>query len=250
MKKILFYGLPPAALLAAVAVLSKPFVDYRLARSVDPEQGEVKLAGLRQPASIRRDRLGIPLIEARSMDDLALAVGYAMASDRLWQMTLMKMAARGRMAEILGEAALPTDVLMRTVGIERFAAAVLALSLFEGAYASEIYRAGIVSINKGQWEAAYSLGLGTFHTYKKVILPQAIRRILPPLTSQAVSLIKDSSLVSVLAVYEMTMQANAIVAETFLVFEVYFAIAAIYLLLTVSLSQVVNVMEKRLKVYD
>ena len=136
------------------------------------------------------------------------------------------------------------------LNIERFAAAVLALSLFEGAYTSEIYRAGIVSINKGQWEAAYSLGLSTFHTYKNIILPQAIRRILPPLTSQAVSLIKDSSLVSVLAVYEMTMQANAIVAETFLVFEVYFTIAAVYLLITVSLSQIVNVMEKRLKVYD
>jgi polar amino acid transport system permease protein len=136
------------------------------------------------------------------------------------------------------------------LNIERFAAAVLALSLFEGAYASEIYRAGIVSINKGQWEAAHSLGLSTFHTYKNIILPQAIRRILPPLTSQAVSLIKDSSLVSVLAVYEMTMQANAIVAETFLVFEVYFTIAAVYLLITVSLSQIVNVMEKRLKVYD
>ena len=119
-------------------------------------------------------------------------------------------------------------IIAPILGIERFAAAVLALSLFEGAYASEIYRAGIVSINKGQWEAAYSLGLSTFHTYKSIILPQAIRRILPPLTSQAVSLIKDSSLVSVLAVYEMTMQANAIVAETFLVFEVYFAIAAVH----------------------
>ncbi len=121
MKKILLYGLLPAALLAALAFLFKPFVDYRLARSVDPVQGEVKLAGLGQPASIRRDRLGIPLIEARSMEDLALAVGYAMASDRLWQMTVMKMAARGRMAEILGQEALATDVLMRTVGIERFA---------------------------------------------------------------------------------------------------------------------------------
>ena len=72
--------------------------------------------------------------------------------------------------------------------------------------------------------------------------------MLPPLTSQAISLIKDSSLVSVLAVYEMTMQANAIVAETFLVFEVYFTIAAVYLLITVSLSQLVSLMERRFKV--
>ena len=134
------------------------------------------------------------------------------------------------------------------LNIERMAAAILALSLFEGAYASEIYRAGIVSINKGQWEAAHSLGLSTYHTYKKIILPQAIRRILPPLTSQAISLIKDSSLVSVIAVYDMTMQANAIVAETFLVFEVYFAIAAIYLAMAILLSQIVGLMERRFKV--
>ncbi len=139
-------------------------------------------------------------------------------------------------------------VVAPVLNIDRFAAAILALSFFEGAYASEIYRAGIVSIHKGQWEAAYSLGLSRFNTYTHIILPQAIRRILPPLTSQAVSLVKDSSLVSVLAVYEMTMQANAVVAETFLVFEIYFTIAAIYLVITVLLSQIVNVMEKRFKV--
>ena len=138
-------------------------------------------------------------------------------------------------------------IIAPVLNIDRLSAAVLALSLFEGAYASEVYRAGIVSINRGQWEAAYSLGLSGFNTYRDIILPQAIRRILPPLTSQAISLIKDSSLVSVIAVYEMTMQANAIVAETFLVFEIYFAIAAIYLVLTVFLSQVVNLMEKRMK---
>ncbi len=141
-------------------------------------------------------------------------------------------------------------VVAPILNIERFAAAILALSFFEGAYASEIYRAGIVSIHKGQWEAAYSLGLSTFDTYKNIILPQAIRRVVPPLTSQAISLIKDSSLVSVLAVYDMTMQANAVVAETFLVFEVYFTIAAIYLVMTVSLSQIVSLMEKRFKVHN
>jgi polar amino acid transport system permease protein len=139
-------------------------------------------------------------------------------------------------------------IIAPALNIDRLSAAVLALSLFEGAYASEIYRAGIVSINRGQWEAAYSLGLSTFSMYKEIILPQAIRRILPPLTGQAISLIKDSSLVSVIAVYEMTMQANAIVAETFLVFEIYFSIAVIYLILTISLSQLVNYMEKRIKI--
>jgi polar amino acid transport system permease protein len=128
----------------------------------------------------------------------------------------------------------------------RFTSAVLALSLFEGAYASEIFRAGIVSIHRGQWEAAYSLGLNTPQTYHHVILPQAIRRILPPLASQAISLIKDSALVSTIAIYDLTMQGQAIVAETYLVFEVWFVVAAIYLMLTASLSMAVHRLEKRL----
>ncbi|MBN1835714.1 MAG: amino acid ABC transporter permease, partial [Spirochaetales bacterium] len=85
------------------------------------------------------------------------------------------------------------------LGLERFFSAVLALSLFEGAYASEIFRSGIVSLHKGQWEAAYSLGLSGMDTYRFVILPQAVRRILPPLASQAISLIKDSALVSLIS---------------------------------------------------
>ncbi len=141
-------------------------------------------------------------------------------------------------------------VIAPILGIDRLFAAILALSLFEGAYASEIYRSGIVSLPKGQWEAAHSLGLTRFDTYRKIILPQAIRRVLPPLTSLTISLIKDSSLVSVIAVYEMTMQANAIVAETFLTFEIYFTIAAIYLFITVFLSQLVALLNRKSKAYN
>jgi polar amino acid transport system permease protein len=136
-------------------------------------------------------------------------------------------------------------VLAPIFELERFAAAVVALSLFEGAYASEIFRAGIISIQRGQWEAAYSLGLTSFATYRTVILPQALKRIVPPLTGQAVSLIKDSALVSTIAVYDLTMQGRTIIAETFLSFEIWFTVAAIYLVLTLSLSQVVNLLEKR-----
>lgn len=134
-------------------------------------------------------------------------------------------------------------VLGPVLGIDRFFSAVLALSLFEGAYASEIFRAGIVSIQKGQWEAAYSLGLGRFDTYRWIILPQAIRRILPPLTSQGISLIKDSALVSIIAVYDLTMQGQVIISETFLTFELWFTIAAIYLAVTMTLSVLVNFLE-------
>lgn len=139
-------------------------------------------------------------------------------------------------------------VLGPVLGITRFSSAVLALSLFEGAYAAEIFRAGIVSIPRGQWEAARSLGLGTFICYRTVILPQAVRHVLPPLTSQAISLVKDSALVSTIAIYDLTMQGQAIIAETFLTFEVWFTVAAIYLIITLVLSILINIMENRLRV--
>jgi polar amino acid transport system permease protein len=138
-------------------------------------------------------------------------------------------------------------VLSPVLQINAFTSAVLALSLFEGAYASEIFRAGILAIHRSQWEAAYSLGLGTWRTYRLVILPQAVRQILPPLTSQAVSLVKDSALVSTIAIYDLTMQGQAIVAETFLVFEIWFTIAAIYLVVTLTLSFTVATLERRLR---
>lgn len=137
-------------------------------------------------------------------------------------------------------------VLAPILDIQRFTAAVLALSLFEGAYASEIFRAGIVSVHRGQWEASYSLGFNTRQAYRHTILPQAVRRVIPPLTSQAVSLIKDSALVSTIAVYDLTMQGQIIIAETYLTFEVWFLIAAIYLLITVPLSLGVNLLNKRM----
>lgn len=138
-------------------------------------------------------------------------------------------------------------VLGPVLDIDRFTAAVLALSLFEGAYASEIFRSGIASIHKGQWEAAHSLGLSPWHTYRYAILPQAIRRILPPLASQAVALVKDSALVSTIAVVELTQRAQIVISETFLTFEVWFVTAGIYLVLTITLSQVVALLERRMR---
>jgi polar amino acid transport system permease protein len=132
--------------------------------------------------------------------------------------------------------------------IDRFFAAILALSLFEGAYASEIFRAGIVAIHKGQWEAAHSLGMNLCHIYRWIILPQVIRRILPTLVGQGISLIKDSALVSTIAVYDLTMRGQVIVSKTFLTFEVWFTIAAIYLVITATLSFIVNMLENRIKI--
>ena len=132
------------------------------------------------------------------------------------------------------------------VDLSRFASAVLALSLFEGAYASEIIRAGILAVPRSQWEAAGSIGLNRYRIYRHVVLPQALRHMTPPLVSQAVSLIKDSALVSTIAIYDLTMKGQEIIAETYLVFELWFTIAAIYLILTLSLSLATQAMGKRL----
>jgi polar amino acid transport system permease protein len=131
----------------------------------------------------------------------------------------------------------------------RFSSAVLALSLFEGAYASEIIRAGILAIPRGQWEASASLGLTNAQSYRQIILPQALRQMIPPLTSQGISLIKDSALVSTIAIYDLTMQGQQIIAETFLTFEIWFTVAAIYLVVTITLSFLVSYLERWLVVY-
>ncbi len=138
-------------------------------------------------------------------------------------------------------------VLGPALGLNRFPSAVLALSLFEGAYASEIIRAGITGLPQGQWEASYSLGLSVADTYRFIVLPQAIRRTLPPLTGQAVSLVKDSALVSTIAIYDLTMQAQAIIAETFLTFEIWFTVALLYLAVTLSLSLFAAFLERRFR---
>ncbi len=133
--------------------------------------------------------------------------------------------------------------------IGRFTSAILALSLFEGAYASEIIRAGILALPTGQWEAAASLGMTRGQSYRYIILPQALRQMIPPLTSQGISLVKDSALVSTIAIYDLTMQGQQIIAETFLTFEVWFAVAAIYLLVTTLLSFLVKYLEHTLSEY-
>lgn len=184
---------------------------------------------------------------------LAFVFGLITALLRLSDSLLGKVLSRGyleviRNTPLLVQLFFIYFVLSPVFEISAFASAVLALSLFEGAYASEIFRAGIVSIHRGQWEAAFSSGLNTYQTYRLVVLPQAIRRILPPLTGQAVSLIKDSALVSTIAIYDLTMRGQEIIAETFLVFEIWFTVAAMYLVITLALSLTVNYMEKKFKI--
>lgn len=137
-------------------------------------------------------------------------------------------------------------VIAPLIGMDGWTSAVIALSLFEGAYASEIIRGGIVSLPRGQWEAAYSTGLSRGDALRFIILPQAFRRILPPLVGQAISLIKDSALVSTIAIYDLTMRGQVVVAQTFLAFEIWFVVAGIYLVITISLSVAVSLLKHTL----
>lgn len=129
--------------------------------------------------------------------------------------------------------------------LSAFAAGVAALSVFTGAYVAEIVRAGIEGVAKGQMEAARSLGLSHAQAMRHVVLPQALRRTLPPMAGQFINLIKDSSLVSVMALTDLTKAGREVVSSTFSPFEVWFTVAAMYLLLTGSLSLAVRRLEKR-----
>lgn len=122
------------------------------------------------------------------------------------------------------------------------------LACFAGAYVTEIVRAGIQSIHRGQTEAARSLGMSYAQSMRYIILPQALRRILPPLAGQFISLIKDSSLLGIIAIRELTKAAREIVTASLQPFEVYLLLGILYLILTFSLSMAVQHMEKRMAI--
>jgi len=134
--------------------------------------------------------------------------------------------------------------------LSAFTAGTAALAIFAGAYVGEIVRAGIQSIHKGQMEASRSLGMSYAQAMRHVILPQAFKRIIPPLAGQFISLIKDSSLVSVIALADLMFQGQQAVARTYYAFEIYFTVAALYLVLTFTLSIATQFIERRLAISD
>ena len=117
-----------------------------------------------------------------------------------------------------------------------FVSALITLAVFEGAYITEIVRAGIESIEKGTWEAAYALGLSRWQQMRYVVMPLATQRILPPLAGQFISTIKDSAIVSVISIPELTFQGMELMSATYLNFEVWIVITVLYFILTFSLS--------------
>jgi polar amino acid transport system permease protein len=137
-------------------------------------------------------------------------------------------------------------VIANAAGLNnRFVVGVLIMALFSGAYIAEIIRGGVESIGESQRETARSLGFSPVQTYRYVIFPQVLTRILPSLAGQLASLIKDSSLLSVIAIREFTMAAREMNANTFSTLEAYVPLAAGYLLLTLPISRLTRLLERK-----
>ncbi|MEK3952507.1 MULTISPECIES: amino acid ABC transporter permease [Psychrobacillus] len=137
-------------------------------------------------------------------------------------------------------------VLGQFVRLGSYWSAIVGLALFSAAFIAEIVRSGIQGVPKGQMEAARSLGMSHTKAMTNIILPQAFRRVLPPLASQFIMLIKDSSLVSIIAATDLTLNAKNLVATSFASIEVYTFVALIYFIMTFSLSLIIRYFEKRL----
>ncbi len=136
------------------------------------------------------------------------------------------------------------------LNLSREFAGVAALALFTGAYVAEIVRAGVQSIARGQGEAARSLGLSAAQSMRHVVLPQAFKRVLPPLAGQFISLVKDTSLVSVIAITELTKSGREAITTSFSTFEIWFCVAGLYLLINLPLSHFASRLERRLAQSD
>ena len=132
------------------------------------------------------------------------------------------------------------------IDMERTAAAILIISINTGAYMAEIIRGGIISVDKGQFEAAHAIGMTHWQTMTTVILPQAIRNILPSVGNELIVNIKDSSVLNVISVSELFFQAKSAAGTYYKYFEVFFIIAVIYLVLTVTVSRILRLIEKKM----
>ena len=249
LKFLVLMGLMGWLLMRSAEALGYQWHWYRIPRYLFKwETGQITIGPLIQGVGVTLKITALSLV-------LAFVIGLITALARLSSSIAANLVSRiyletVRNTPLLVQLFFIYFVLAPVLDLSAFSAAVLSLSVFEGAYVSEILRAGILSIAHTQWEAAYSMGLNNRQTYRLIVIPQAIRNILPPLTSQAISLVKDSALVSTIAIYDLTMQGQIIIAQTYLVFELWFTIAAVYLLITTALSLVVRLMEVRLRIHE
>ena len=134
--------------------------------------------------------------------------------------------------------------------IDPFIAAISACGIKSGAYVAEIFREGIQSVDDGQMEAGRSLGMTWLQTMRYIIVPQAFKRVIPPLGNEFIAMLKDSSLVSVIGFEELTRRGQLIIAKTYGSFEIWMSVAVIYLVMTLTISRFVAYLERRYRVHD
>lgn len=184
---------------------------------------------------------------------LALALGLLVALMRMSSLVVGNAVAVGflelvRNTPLLVLLYLFYYVLGPIFGLDRYWASILCLAVFHAALISEIFRGGIQAVARGQWEAAKSIGMTTGQAYRYIIIPQSIRMMLPPLTGEMVHMIKSSAIVSVIAVAELTTIGRNIISDTYMSFEIWFTIAAVYMALTLCLSMLVSRLEHKFAV--
>ncbi len=183
---------------------------------------------------------------------LGLIIGCFVGIARLGSLRLLRLLANFYVDFIRGTPllvqiflvyfALPGIIGQR---VDPFFAAISACSINSGAYIAEIFRAGIQSIDKGQMEAGRSLGMTWTQTMRYIIVPQAFKRIIPPLGNEFIAMLKDSSLVSVIGFEELTRRGQLIIARTYASFEIWLAVAVIYLIMTFAVARLVAALERR-----
>ena len=169
---------------------------------------------------------------------------YYFISDQLMQAIQIEETLRNAPALVQSTVAL---LIAKPSQISIYLSGIIALAVYEGAYVTEIIRAGIQSVDKGQWEASAALGFSRMQQMRHVVFPQAFRTILPPLAGQFISTIKDSAIVSVISIQELTFQGMELMAATFMTFEIWITIMVLYLILCLICSLSVDRLEIYLK---
>jgi len=191
---------------------------------------------------------------------MGVVIGMLMALARLSKSLLLRVFAKGYI-EFLRGTPLLVQIFLVYFGAPQlfhfkppenyqFIAAILAMGLNSGAYIAEIFRGGIQSIDRGQSEAARSLGMTQGQALRYIILPQAFKRVIPPLGNEFIAMLKDSSLVAVIALEELFYSGKLIVGRTLQPVSIYLTIAAIYLVMTVAISGGLGILERRMSKGD
>jgi len=184
---------------------------------------------------------------------VGLVIGLGAGLARVWPNSFLRSISSAYIELIRGTPLLVQIFLVYFglpalgLNLDPFVAGVLAMGINSGAYVGEIVRGGIESIAQGQMEAALSLGMSWWQSMYYVVLPQALFRILPSLGNEFIALLKDSSLVSTIAIAELTRTGQIIITRTFKSFEIWVGVALFYFIMTYAISRAVKYSEKRMR---